>query len=167
VTVGVVAYLRNRFLLNIYTDPAALILFFGSRYGRSFTTRRLDQCFLRPRSSFPLESCLRFFSAIEFSVGTAYGFGDEYIARLLNPPTAQLDPNEEDYIKQNLQKLPPAKTGVYRFQHDILAMVRAPWKARLCEWHKCSKPFIPDKGSRRCCSKACSNQADRARKLRW
>ena len=53
----------------MYTDPAAVICS-GSRYGGSFTTRRFDKCFLRPRNSFPLECCSRFFSAIEFSVGS-------------------------------------------------------------------------------------------------
>jgi hypothetical protein len=53
--------LRNRFLFNIYTDPAAVILCSGSRYGGSFTTRRFDKCFLRPRNSFPLEVPLTLF----------------------------------------------------------------------------------------------------------
>jgi hypothetical protein len=61
--------MSHRFLFNMYTDPA-VILCSGSRYGGSFTTRRFDKCFRRPRNSFPLECCPRFFSAIEFSVGT-------------------------------------------------------------------------------------------------
>jgi pimeloyl-ACP methyl ester carboxylesterase len=38
-----------------------VILCSGSRYGGSFTTRRFDKCFLRPRNSFLLEVPLTLF----------------------------------------------------------------------------------------------------------
>jgi hypothetical protein len=93
-------------------------------------------------------------------------FGDdEYITRLLSIGKP-IDLDDDDFIKQNLAKL-PLRNGVYQFQHDVIALVREPWRARNCELPECRNPFVPDKGSRRCCSTACSIKAGRARKRRW
>jgi hypothetical protein len=94
-------------------------------------------------------------------------FGDEYIPRLLNLPTVNPDSHAEDYIKDNLAKLPPSnsKAGLHPFQHDILALFRAPWRVRNCQ--ECGQPFVPNKGCRRCCSKDCSTKAELARKRKW
>jgi hypothetical protein len=72
-------------------------------------------------------------------------FGDdEYITRLLSRPIGKsTDPDDEDIVRQNLERLPPSKIGVYPFQHDIIALVREPWRARNCEWQECHKPFNP------------------------
>jgi len=94
-------------------------------------------------------------------------FGDdEYISRLWTRPVGKpTDPDDDDFIRQNLEKLPPPKNRLYPFQHDIIALVREPWRARNCE--ACGKPFVPDKGYRRCCSADCSIKAEHARKLKW
>jgi hypothetical protein len=76
-------------------------------------------------------------------------FGDAFIPRLLNPPTGNPVPNAEDYIRENLAKLPSSKGELHPFQRDIIALVRAPWRARNCEWKDCSQPFVPNKGCRR------------------
>jgi hypothetical protein len=81
----------------------------------------------------------------------ACGFADEYVVRLLNVPTHAED--SEDYFKDKAPAIPRARTlefsPLYRFQRDILTLVRSTWRAKLCD--RCHKPFVADKPSRHFC----------------
>jgi hypothetical protein len=53
--------LEHRFLFNIYTDPAPVILCSGSRYGASFTTRRFDKVLAETEEFVPSRVLLTLF----------------------------------------------------------------------------------------------------------
>lgn len=91
-------------------------------------------------------------------------FPSEWIPCLLSQVGAIPVRRDEDLITW---KLPPSKSGAYRFQQDIMALVSAPWRARTCASTECGKPFVPDKNLRRYCSKECSIEAGHALSRKW
>jgi hypothetical protein len=81
----------------------------------------------------------------------ASGFDDVYVVRLLNLPSAAGD--SEDVLKQRVPPLILEHTVEYRplfrFQHDILTLVRSTWRAKECAY--CKESFVADKPSRWFC----------------
>ena len=101
----------------------------------------------------------------------ACGFADDYVVHLLKIPSID-GTTAEDALKEQESMLtrtldfrPP-----YRIQHDVLALVRSPWRAALCRW--CQKPFVADKTIRKFCPEhyasdpaiTCYNEHRRAEK---